>query len=286
MRDQVQHELDLTNGKTSVFQTFGELKEASIRNRILICVALHLLQNLTGINAINYYSPTIFKGIGFTGTSTSLLATGVYGLIKMMTTVIFMIFFVDRFGRRPALLIGAVGSFGCMLYLGIFSTVTNSFVVAPPKGAGANAAVAMIYLYAIFYGFSWNGIPWIFASEVLPTRVRGLGMMCTVCMQWLAQFMIVYSLPYMVKSIKQGIFFFFAACTVCALLFAYFLVPETKGVVLEDMELLFGPNTPRFAIAKRKAYEEAHLAGITGGQVYFPRDTKAEDTTDMQVEDV
>jgi sugar porter (SP) family MFS transporter len=286
MRDQVQHELDLTNGKTSVFQTFGELKEASIRNRILICVALHLLQNLTGINAINYYSPTIFKGIGFTGTSTSLLATGVYGLIKMMTTVVFMIFFVDRFGRRPALLIGAVGSFGCMLYLGIFSTVTNSFVVAPPKGAGANAAVAMIYLYAIFYGFSWNGIPWIFASEVLPTRVRGLGMMCTVCMQWLAQFMIVYSLPYMVKSIKQGIFFFFAACTVCALLFAYFLVPETKGVVLEDMELLFGPNTPKLAVAKRKAYEEAHLAGITGGQVYFPRDTKAEGTTDVQVEDV
>jgi hypothetical protein len=90
----------------------------------------------------------------------------------------------------------------------------------------------------------------------------------------------------MVKSIKQGIFFFFAACTVCALLFAYFLVPETKGVVLEDMELLFGPNTPKLAVAKRKAYEEAHLAGITGGQVYFPRDTKAEGTTDVQVEDV
>jgi hypothetical protein len=101
-------------------------------------------------------------------------------------------------------------------------------------------------------------------------------------MQWLAQFMIVYSLPYMVKSIKQGIFFFFAACTLCAMLFAYFLVPETKGIVLEDMELLFGPNTPRFAIAKRKAYEEAHLAGLTGGQVYFPRDEK---TGNVHVED-
>ncbi len=226
MRDQVQHELDLANGKTSIL----ELKESSIRNRILTCVALHLLQNLTGINAINYYSPTIFKDIGFTGTSTSLLATGAYGIIKMLTTVFFMIFFVDRFGRRPALLIGAVGAFCCMLYLGIFSTVTNSFEHTPPKGVGGNAAVAMIYLYAIFCGFSWNGIPWIFASEVLPNRVRGLGMMCTVCVQWLAQFMIVYSLPYMVKSIKQGIFFFFAACTLGAMIFAYFLVPETKGM--------------------------------------------------------
>lgn len=69
-------------------------------------------------------------------------------------------------------------------------------------------------------------------------------------------------------------FFFFAACTCVAFLFAYFFVPETKGVVLEDMELMFGPDTPRLAIVKRRAYEEAHLAGITGGQLYFPLDEK------------
>lgn len=120
----------------------------------------------------------------------------------------------------------------------------------------------MIYIYAIFYGFSWNGIPWIFASEILPTRVRTIGMMCAVCMQWLAQFIIVYSLPYMIASIKYGTFYFFAACTVVALVFAYLFVPETKGVLLEDMGALFGANVSIFATKAQKNYLEYRQAQV------------------------
>ncbi|CZR64390.1 related to monosaccharide transporter [Phialocephala subalpina] len=284
----VDHEIELTGGKTMTLATLKELKNSSIRNRILICVALMLLQNLTGINAINYYSPTIFKSIGFTGTSTGLLATGVYGLVKMFTTVVFMLFIVDRFGRRFPLLVGALGAGFAMFYMGAYAKISGSFDRLPPADAGANAAVAMIYLYAIFYGFSWNGIPWIFAAEVLPTRVRGLGMMCAVCMQWLAQFMIVYSLPYMVKSIKYGMFFFFAACTCVAFLFAYFFVPETKGVTLEDMDLLYGPHAPTFARAKRRAYDDAHRSGLTSNRLYAMENEKngMEDELEERVETV
>lgn len=269
----VEHEIELTGGKTMTLATLKELKNISIRNRILICVVLMLLQNLTGINAINYYSPTIFKSIGFTGASTGLLSTGVYGLVKMFTTVVFMIFIVDRFGRRLPLLVGAVGAGFAMFYMGAYAKISGSFDRLPPADAGANTAVAMIYLYAVFYGFSWNGIPWIFAAEVLPTRVRGLGMMCAVCMQWLAQFTIVYSLPHMVKSIKYGMFFF-AACTCVAFLFAYFFVPETKGVTLEDMDLLYGPQAPTFARAKRSAYDDAHRSGLTSNRLYAMENEK------------
>ncbi|KAI9729558.1 MAG: hypothetical protein M1834_006754 [Cirrosporium novae-zelandiae] len=268
IRSQISRELEVTGGKTSVIYTFREFRDSSIRNRIIISMLLMLLQNLTGINAINYYSPTIFESIGFTGTSTGLMATGVYGIVKMVTTVVFMLFIVDRFGRRPALLIGAIGAGFAMFYLGIYAKLSNSFNAVPKKDGGANTAVAMIYLYAIFYGFSWNGVPWIFAAEVLPTRARALGMMCSVCMQWLAQFIVVYSLPYMEASIKYGMFFFFAACTVVAFFFAYLFVPETKGVELEDMGLMFGPQTPTFAKAKRRSYDEAHRAGLTVAQLY------------------
>jgi MFS family permease len=220
------------------------------------------------INAINYYSPTIFKSIGFTGTSVQLLATGVYGLVKMATTVVFMVFIVDKFGRRPALLIGAVGAAVAMFYLGIYSELSDSFHKIPPKDSGSNAAVAMIYIYAIFYGFSWNGIPWIIASEILPNRVRTLGMMFSVCMQWLAQFMVVYSLPHMVKTITFGIFYFFGSCTLVALAFAWLFVPETKGVPLEEMDFLFGEDVSVFAVAAKKHYNEFKLTGLTVSEIH------------------
>ncbi|KAJ5768398.1 sugar transporter [Penicillium manginii] len=252
----VSQELEFGGEKRTLVQILHECAAPGVRNRIFIAVMLMLLQNLTGINAINYYSPTIFRSIGFTGTSVGLLATGVYGLVKMATTAVFMVFIVDRFGRRGPLLVGAVGAGVAMFYLAIYSQLSQSFDRVPPSNSGSHAAVAMIYIYAIFYGFSWNGIPWIFASEVLPTRVRTIGMMCAVCMQWLAQFMIVYSLPHMVATIKYGTFYFFGACTVSAFVFAYLFVPETKGVPLEDMGGLFGPNVSILAVKAQDNYQE------------------------------
>ena len=86
--------------------------------------------------------------------------------------------------------------------------------------------------------------------------------MCAVCMQWLAQFIVVYSLPHMVANIKYGTFIFFGSCTVVAFVFAYLFVPETKGVALEDMDIMFGNGAPLLARAARKRYMEAHNAGI------------------------
>lgn len=258
----ITHELEVSGGKRSNMQLLKELSAPGMRWRVIMSCLLMLLQNLTGINAINYYSPTILRSIGFTGTSVGLLATGIYGLVKQMTTVIFMLFFVDRFGRRSALLVGAAGAMVAMYYLAGYSSLSNSFHATPPSDSGSNAALAMIYLYAIFYGFSWNGIPWIFASEALPNNLRTLGMMFAVCTQWLAQFIVVYSLPYMMNSITYGTFIFFGTCTVVAFFFAYAFVPETKGVALEDMDLLLGPDAPWFARAAWKRYLAAKEAGL------------------------
>ena len=85
-------------------------------------------------------------------------------------------------------------------------------------------------------------------------------MMCAVCMQWLAQFIIVYSLPHMISSIKYGTFYFFGACTVVALIFAYLFVPETKGVPLEDMGVVFGADVSVYATRARRNYLEFKVA--------------------------
>ena len=118
----------------------------------------------------------------------------------------------------------------------------------------------MVYIYALFYGLSWNGMPWLFCSEVLPTRVRTAGMAFCVCIQWLTQFVIVYSLPHMVLGIKYGTFLFFGCCTVLAVAFAWFFVPETKGVQLGDMDLIFGPDVSIMAGEAMRNYEMARSA--------------------------
>ncbi|KAF0324851.1 MFS quinate transporter [Colletotrichum asianum] len=256
-------ETEANGGEQSTWKVFRELLVPGIRWRVSIGALLMVLQNLTGINAINYYSPTILRSIGFSGTDVGLLATGVYGIVKMMTTLVFMMFFVDKFGRRPALLIGAIGAMVAMFYLAGYSALSGSFKGTTSADAGARTALAMIYIYAIFYGFSWNGIPWIFASEVLPNRVRTLGMMIAVCAQWLAQFIVVYSLPHMINKITWGTFLFFGACTVVAFIFAFLFVPETKGVPLEDMDMLLGADAPLFARPARKRYLEARDAGLS-----------------------
>jgi MFS family permease len=191
----------------------------------------------------------------------------------MVATMMYAGFLVDRVGRRNLLLIGGIGAGISMFYLAAYSQISGSFERTPPLDSGARAAVAMVYIYALFYGFSWNGIPWLFCSEVLPTRVRTAGMAFCVCIQWLTQFVVVYSLPHMVLGIKYGTFLFFGSCTVLAIVFAYLFVPETKGVQLEDMDLIFGPDVSIIAKNARRNYEEVRNARVVvaeekGGVVY------------------
>jgi MFS family permease len=153
-----------------------------------------------------------------------------------------MVWIVDRFGRRTALFIGGIGSMVAMYYLAAYSAISGSFTRTPPSDDGSRTALAMIYLYAIFFGFSWNGIPWILASEVLPNQIRDLSMMFAVCMQYLAQFMVVYSVPYMMTRIQWGTFVFFGTCTFVSIFIAFLFVPETKGVSLEDMDICLRPE--------------------------------------------
>ncbi|SCO91510.1 related to monosaccharide transporter [Fusarium oxysporum] len=226
----IEHEVSSTGQRGNWRQIFSELFQPGVRGRMVLSCGLVSFQNFTGINAINYYSPTIFKSIGFTGTSVGLLATGIFGIVKMAATMLYAAFLVDKLGRRPLLLIGGVGSGIAMFYLAGYSKVSGSFEHIPPMDAGAKTAVVMVYIYALFYGMSWNCIPWLFTSEIIPNRVRTLGMAFCICVQWVTQFIVVYSLPHMVIGITYGTFLFFGTCTVFAIIFAWLFIPETKGV--------------------------------------------------------
>jgi hypothetical protein len=115
-----------------------------------------------GANAINYYSPSIFASIGLSGRSVGLLATGVYGIIKVVVTSLFIRFIVDRFGRRVPLLIGSSVALISMPYLGIYCAVSGASSGGASQSAGSYIVVVFVYIYAIAFCCSWNSIAWIF----------------------------------------------------------------------------------------------------------------------------
>ncbi|KAI1099545.1 general substrate transporter [Jackrogersella minutella] len=253
VKEQLRHESEL-GATRPLGAKLKEIFQGENRGRLFLGMSFMMLQNLSGINALNYYSPRIFKSIGFSGTSVGLLATGVFGIVKATATLIFMCFGIDNLGRRKSMLIGSVGALVAMFYLGAYSKVSGSFEHTVQQDGGAYVAIVMIYIFAVFYAMSWNGIPWIFCAEVFPTGIRSLSLLFTTCMQWLGQFIIVYSTPYMMTSITYGTFLLFGCFLVIGTLVVFFLMPETKGLSLEEMNVLF--NVKGFAMNQRKKADE------------------------------
>jgi hypothetical protein len=125
--------------------------------------------------SIGYYAPQIFASVGLTGSSTSLFATGIYGTVKVISTGIFLIVGIERFGRKWPLVGGAWWMAACMFIIG---AVLVSFPPNPDSGSVSSSSIAMvvmIYLYVIGYSASWGPVPWVYVAEIFPTRLRAYG---------------------------------------------------------------------------------------------------------------
>ncbi|KAL7418954.1 hypothetical protein Q5752_006638 [Cryptotrichosporon argae] len=211
--------------------------------RFLIAFVIFTLQQWSGQNSISYYAPTIFKSIGITGTGSSLLASGIYGLVKIVATSIFIVFGVERFGRRKPLLIGVALM---SMFLWIIGAVFNTHppVVGATHVSSASIAMAvMIYLFVIPYCFSVGPLPWVICAEIFNNRTRHYGLMTAAATQWLWNFAASKATPLMViKMPHGGMFFFFAAINIISFSLTL-LLPETKGLSLEAMDIVFGAVT-------------------------------------------
>ncbi|KAF2758324.1 sugar transporter [Pseudovirgaria hyperparasitica] len=214
------------------------------RNRIGIGLLLMACQNLTGVNIITYYSPRIFETLGITGTETKLFATGFYGVAKTLGMIIFSVYLVERIGRKNGLIYGAfIGSLP-MWYLGGY-VFKNDPARAAARGDVSRdgwgyLAMVCVYLYGLIYCATWQGITWVYCSEIFPVDIRLLCVALTTADQWLWSFIISRTTPYMITSLGYGTYMFFASLMVLMGFWAWFFVPETKGKTLEDMEVIFG----------------------------------------------
>ncbi|CEG66505.1 hypothetical protein RMATCC62417_03072 [Rhizopus microsporus] len=244
-----------------------ELFQRENLHRLFIGIMLQIFQQWTGSNAINYYGPDIFKSIGLDSNETEILATGVYGAVKV-AFVFVTFFFVDtRLGRRHTLMMGSAIMMVSFFVLGGMilglERDNNGHLGVPGAVVGAKGYIAMvcIYIFAIGYECSWGPIVWIVCSEIYPTRLRAISLSITTAFNWAMNATLAKVTPIMMTNITYGTYFFFGAMAVVMGVFAYVFLPETRGRSLEEIDALFSKGQvwafkDDYAVAERIKNDE------------------------------
>jgi sugar porter (SP) family MFS transporter len=207
------------------------LLEKWVRPALIIGFGLAFFQQITGINTIIYYAPSIFVMAGFQGAPAAILATLVIGIINVLFTIIALLL-IDKLGRRPLLLIGLTG----MLFsLGILSV---AFLHGSQDlGILKWFALFSMILYIACFAISLGPIMWLMFSEIFPLSIRGLGSSIATSFQWGLNMIIALTFLTLVQILTPGgTFLLFAFLCILGILFVYYQVPETKGVSLEEIE--------------------------------------------------
>jgi len=200
---------------------------------IIIGVLLSVFQQFVGINVVLYYASEIFRNMG-SDTDTSLLQTIIVGAINLTFTIL-AIFTVDRFGRKPLMIIGGLGMAVCMFALGLAFYLDQ---------LGLVALFAMLG-YVAFFAMSWGPVTWVLLSEIFPNSIRS-AMSMAVAAQWIANLIISWTFPMMndntwlTNQFNHGFsYWIYGIMGILAAWFVWKIIPETKGKSLEDMEKLW-----------------------------------------------
>lgn len=208
-------------------QMFRE--NANFRRTVGLGVLLQVMQQLTGMNVVMYYAPRIFEGMGY-NTESQMWFTAIVGLVNVLATFI-AIGLVDKVGRKPILYIGFVvmaiglGVVGTMMRLGIHTHAEQFFTVG------------MLLVFIIGFAMSAGPLIWTLCSEIQPLKGRDFGIGCSTFTNWVANWLVGLSFLPLLNSIGQAeTFWLYAAFNVVFIAFTIWLVPETKGITLEQIE--------------------------------------------------
>ncbi len=208
---------------------------------IFVGIMLSVFQQFVGINVVLYYAGNIFRNMG-ASTDSSLLQTIIVGIVNLAFTIV-AILTVDKFGRKPLMIIGSLGMAVSMLALGLtFFLGQTGGVLTPLQGY---AALAFMLLYTAAFAMSWGPVCWVLLSEIFPNSIRA-AMSIAVAAQWIANWIVSLTFPMMNDNVwltnqfNHGFsYWIYGIMGILSALFVWKLVPETKGKTLEAMEGLW-----------------------------------------------
>ncbi|KAJ3522726.1 hypothetical protein NM208_g12519 [Fusarium decemcellulare] len=228
-------------GKSSYLDCF----RPPILKRQFTGMALQALQQLTGINFIFYYGTKYFENSGI---SSGFVISMITSAINVASTIPGM-YAIDKWGRRPLLFWGAIGmcvSQFIVAMSGTFSTGQNDNGTIYVKNlAGQKAAVSFVCIYIFFFASTWGPLAWVVTGEIFPLKTRAKSLSMTTATNWLLNWAIAYSTPYLVDygsgkaNLQSKIFFIWFGCCFICIAFVYFFIYETKGLSLEEVDQLY-----------------------------------------------
>lgn len=229
--DEVESEVkEIQSSASQQKGSWSELFSPLLRMAMIVGIGMAIAQQITGINTVIYYAPTIFKFAGLSSSSAAILASVGVGVINVILTVVAMQL-IDRVGRRPLLLISLAGMALSLFVLG------GAFLLPQFKSILGWIAVGSLMTYVGFFAVGLGPVFWLILSEIYPLRIRGRAMSVGTVANWSANLIVALSFLTLTKVMgKPATFWLYAAVTIGAWFFAYVLVPETKGKTLEQIE--------------------------------------------------
>src|SRR4051794_13520548 len=200
---------------------------------IIIGVLLSVFQQFVGINVVLYYAGNIFRDMG-ASTDASLLQTIIVGAVNLAFTIV-AILTVDKFGRKPLMIIGSVGMAISMVALGLAFYFNQVGILA----------LILMLLYTAAFAMSWGPVCWVLLAEIFPNSIRG-AMSIAVAAQWIANWVVSLTFPMMNDNVgltnlfHHGFaYWIYGLMSALSAIFMWKMVPETKGKTLEQMEGLW-----------------------------------------------
>lgn len=208
--------------------------------KVIFGTSLQMMQQFTGINFIFYFGTTFFQQLNVI--QNPFLISLITTLVNVCSTPL-SFFLVERFGRRPLLIWGAVGMTVCEFIAAIIGTA------APDNDNAIKVVIAFICIYIFFFASTWGPGAWVLIGEVFPLPIRSRGVALSTASNWLWNCIIAVITPYMVNSDKGNlgakVFFIWGSLCFGCIVYSYFLVPETKGLTLEQVDMMLLETSPR-----------------------------------------
>ncbi|KAG5800522.1 hypothetical protein H9Q69_000409 [Fusarium xylarioides] len=235
------HEFEMSLGQSSYLQCF----KPPMLKRQLTGMGVQALQQLTGINFIFYYGTKYFQN---SGVSSGFVISMITSAINVASTVPGM-YAIDKWGRRPMLLYGAIGMSISQLIVAVCGTLStgqydNGEIFIKNLG-GQRAAVAFVCIYISIFAATWGPLVWVVTGEIFPLKTRAKSLSITTATNWLLNWALAYSTPYMVNygdgnaNLQSKIFFVWFGCCFLCIAFVWFFIYETKGLTLEQVDQLY-----------------------------------------------